>query len=154
MIALSSYYTVIWKFYHILHVLSGIGSGPGCLATISTPFLIKSRRSSRRGNLGLTISFSTSFSFFFSTSGAGLQLGWLLQLQGLQGVHGWQTGHEQQDGGGGGGGGLHGLQPPEQQDPGHLGGHIHQIVQGWQEHPLHGLQQLNWNFEFKIEEIS
>lgn len=63
----------------------------------------------------------------------------------MQGIHGIQTGHEQQGWGGGGGGLLQQfpLPPPLQHVDGHLGAHIHQTLQGEQEHPVqgwHGLQ--------------
>lgn len=127
-------FTNIYNFYHIFQ-----GSDSGCLGvkTISTPFLIRSLRSSRRGKRGSSI-----FSFSLSGFGVGcwLQLLLLLQLHGAHGCHGWQTGHEQQGLGGGGG---HGWHPVLQHDVGHLGGHIHQIVQGEQLQPLQ--QHLNFN---------
>lgn len=79
---------------------------------------MRSRKLGKRGS-----SYSGSGSFF---NGAVVVAHGLLQLHGEQGVHGRQGGHEQH--GGGGGGVLHGLQPPEQQFPGHLGGHFIEIM--------------------------
>lgn len=97
-------------------MLSGIGSGSGCLGlkTISSPFLKRSRTFGKRGS-------SYSGSFFSSFNGTTVDVAHgLLQLHGEQGAQGRQGGHEQH---GGGVGGAHGLQFPEQQFPGHLGGH-------------------------------